>query len=437
MISEAAGGFAKGRWLAALSQTIGFRLLVAAALLAAHFWTFLGFARERFDAPFNKAPGNPPVFVSPGIEQVTATWDRLVFSRWDSAHYISLLERGYSQCPTQDLRDASPGFMHCNFNFYPGYPAFTWLINRALHLPADYALLLVSLVSSFVFLFLWTDRMMVRALGVGTVYASLIAFNVFPTGFTLVTLQTEPLCLVFTLAAFLALARGRWLLGAIFAGTASAMRLNAAAVSVAMALAIAVALWKSPPKRWTGFIVPAISMVVSGWGVLAITGYHWLRYKDPLLYVHAHAETYGHTTSLLAVFDPKPEWLLRSIDHPLHEGVVCLLALVFFLLGRREAMGGFTLVERVFWYTLSLLCVGVTVVGSISLGLSGMNRYLLLVFPVFFAIGVVIKKRPALFVVWVLVSFWQYRQGDLCDYIGGVGDARFPKCNVGQWMGHW
>src|SRR6516164_9016724 len=65
MISEAAGGFAKGRWLAALSQTIGFRLLVAAALLAAHFWTFLGFARERFDAPFNKAPGNPPVFVSP------------------------------------------------------------------------------------------------------------------------------------------------------------------------------------------------------------------------------------------------------------------------------------------------------------------------------------------------------------------------------------
>jgi len=370
MLSEAAGLTGRGRWLRALAQTIGFRLAVAALLLGAHLITYLSFARERFDVPINKAPDAPPVFVAPAIEQVTATWDRLVFSRWDSAHYISLLERGYSQCPPQDLRDASPGFMHCNFNFYPGYPALTWVINRALHLPADYALWAVSLVASFVFLFLWTDRKMVRALGVGTVYASLIAFNVFPTGFTLVTLQTEPCALVFTLAAFLCLARQRWLLGAVFAGAASAMRLNAAAVSVAMAAAIATELWMSPPKRWTDWATGLVSMVVSGWGVLAITGYHWLRYHDPLLYVHAHAETYGHTTSLMSVFDPKPEWLLRSIDHPLHEGVVCLLALIWFLLGRKAAMGGFTTPERVFWYTLSLLCVGVTVVGSISLGLS-------------------------------------------------------------------
>ena len=229
--------------------------------------------------------------------------------------------------------------MHCNFNFYPGYPALTWVINRALHLPADYALWAVSLVASFVFLFLWTDRKMVRALGVGTVYTSLIAFNAFPTGFTLVTLQTEPCALVFTLAAFLCLARQRWLLGAVFAGAASAMRLNAAAVSVAMAAAIATELWMSPPKRWTDWATGLVSMVVSGWGVLAITGYHWLRYHDPLLYVHAHAETYGHTTSLMSVFDPKPEWLLRSIDHPLHEGVVCLLALIWFLLGSKGGDG--------------------------------------------------------------------------------------------------
>src|SRR5438046_1364861 len=97
-----------------MAQTTWFRLIVAATFLALHLTTVLAFAQERFDAPFNRAPESPPVFTQPAIEQVTATWDRLVLSRWDSAHYISLLLRGYSQCPSQDLRDASPGFMHCN-----------------------------------------------------------------------------------------------------------------------------------------------------------------------------------------------------------------------------------------------------------------------------------------------------------------------------------
>jgi len=437
MSAHDARAFRFRRLLTAVAQTVWFRLLVAAVLLAWHLATVLSFAEERFDAPFNRAPDSPPVFSQPAVEWVTVNWDRLVVSRWDSAHYISLLLRGYSQCPPSDLRDASPGFLHCNFNFYPGYPALTWVINHALRMPADYALLTVSLVASFLFLFLWTDRMMVRSLGVGTTYASLLAFNAFPTAFTLVTVQTEPCALLFTLAAFLALARRRWLLGAIFAGAASAMRLNAAATSVAMALAIGVELWQRPPKRWPGFVVPAISMVVSGWGALAIMGYHWLRYHDPLLYVHAHAETYGHTVSLLAVFDPKPEWLLRSIDHPLHEGVICLLAIIWFLLGRKAAMSGFTTSERVFWYTLAAVSVGVTVTGSISIALAGMNRYLLLVLPLFFAMGAVLKRRRLLFAVWLLASFWLYRQADLCDYIGGVGDGRLSICHVGHWAGRW
>jgi hypothetical protein len=74
---------------------------------------------------------------------------------------------------------------------------------------------------------------------------------------------------------------------------------------------------------------------------------------------------------------------------------------------------------------------------TIDLGFSGLNRYLLLIFPLFFAIGAILKSRPVLFAFWLVISFWHYRQVDLCDYIGGLGEQRFGKCYVPQWVGHW
>jgi hypothetical protein len=155
------------------------------------------------------------------------------------------------------------------------------------------------------------------------------------------------------------------------------------------------------------------------------------------MYVHAHGQTYGHSGSLASLLDPKTEWLLRSMDHPLHEGVVLAFSVVWFLLGRYRAMAGFALAERVFWYALTLLATGISVLGSIELGLSGMNRYLLIILPLFFAMGAFMKSRPLLLALWVVVSFWHYRQVDLCDYVGGVGDRRLPKCYVPQWLAHW
>jgi hypothetical protein len=155
------------------------------------------------------------------------------------------------------------------------------------------------------------------------------------------------------------------------------------------------------------------------------------------MYVHAHARTYGHSGSFMSLIDPKTEWLLRSVDHPLHEGVILAFSLVWFLLGRRQAMLGFAFTERVFWYALSALATAVSLLGSIELGLSGMNRYLLLVLPLFFAMGAFMKSRPLLLVLWIVVSFWEYRQADLCDYIGGVGEHRLGQCYVPQWVGHW
>ena len=132
------------RVLSSVAQRVPFRLALAAVTLALHVWIVAGFARDRYVLPLNTQPGEAPVFVAPGVEQVSKNWDRLAVSRWDSAHYISLLLRGYSQCPNQDLRTMPlPGY--CNFNFYPGYPALGWVVRSITRLPADYSLLLLSL----------------------------------------------------------------------------------------------------------------------------------------------------------------------------------------------------------------------------------------------------------------------------------------------------
>src|ERR1700685_4485988 len=106
------------RRLALAAQGSAFRAAIATLCLLAQLWLMTSFARDRYGIPFNTSPGAPPSFVHPGAEQIASHWNRLVVSRWDSSHYISLVLRGYSQCPRQDvLKTGIPGF--CNLNFYP------------------------------------------------------------------------------------------------------------------------------------------------------------------------------------------------------------------------------------------------------------------------------------------------------------------------------
>ena len=210
-----------------LAQTWPFRLAVALAFVAMHLITMASFAKERFDLPFNSRPDAPPVFLAPEYESVSNNWDRLAISGWDAAHYISLVLRGYSQCPKQDVREHVILPDHCNLNFYPGYAVLGAAVRSVTGLSADYALFALALVSGVIFLFLWTDPVIVGALGVGGAYASLLAFNAFPNAFALVSIQTEPCTFLFTLGAFLAFARGHIWFAAALAGAATGMRVSA------------------------------------------------------------------------------------------------------------------------------------------------------------------------------------------------------------------
>ena len=419
-------------------QSIPFRLLVAALVLAAHLGAFAHMAQSRYGLPFNSAPGE-----APALEEVTqhrpTNWDRLVVSRWDAAHYMSIAMRGYSQCPSGSLAgtDLRPIFTRCDITFYPGYGLLGKAMMWATGLPIDYSLFAVSLICSFLFLFIWTGRSVVEIFGLRVTWLAFLLFNVFSTGYTLVAILTEPPALLFTLCAFLALRRRWWLLGAIFAGAATGLRINAASTGLAFALTVFVSLFVLRPKGVWDWFSRLVALPVAGWGVMSMMGYHWWRFGDPLLYSNAHSQAYAHSADPLTALTPKLLWILRAIDHPLHEGVVVLLVTIGFLLGHRRAMRGVLLPEQVFFYGQAGFCMAISLLGSSGIAFAGLNRYTLMALLVFFAIAAALQRRPLLLALWLAASLFHYWQVDMCDFIGGVGPNRLVKCHVPQWLKSW
>jgi hypothetical protein len=165
------------------------------------------------------------------------------------------------------------------------------------------------------------------------------------------------------------------------------------------------------------------------WGLIALCVYYYVRFHDPLTYVHAHSLSYSHAPAFFSVFTPNPLWIKRALYDPLHVAIWVFAALMWFALGHRRALWRFPIEMQVFCYALFALSWFISVSGTITLGLPGNTRYMLAVLPSFFAIGAVLKDRPAVLALWCIATAWFYWHADLCHFIGGVGQDRFYKCH--------
>src|SRR4029077_1286705 len=219
-------------------------------------------------------------------------------------------------------------------------------------------------------------------------------------------------------------------LAGLLAGATGAIRITGLATSAACAAAIALAAWTERPLPRRQWAQRAGAVALSGWGAVAIMAYHHHRFGDALTYVHAHAKAFKHEPSLLSLLQPKPEWLIRSREQPLHEGVWLVLALLWFLLGHREALRRFRPPEQAFWYVLFLGVVVIATYGQVTIWFQGMNRYLLLALPLFLAMASLLRTRPLALAFWLLVSGWHYWNVDACTYTGGPGNRTLQVCHT-------
>ena len=424
-----------GAWLSAQATTVPFRLAVAVGLLGLQLAVAVH-SGKRFDFRFNAAPGSPPRFQNPASDWAPTNWDRLIVSRWDSGNYIELGLRGYQYCPPRGpaLPVHAAG---CNLAFYPTYGLAGRYVAKVTGLPIDFALWGISLVSSFLFLFLWTGKDLTSRMGVAETYLALLFFNAYTTGYCLVMVQTEPLTLVLALGAFVAFARQHRLVGALLAGAATSVRITGVAIGLAFAAGLLAELLRERPRSIWPWVRGLLLAVVSVWGQLALMAYHAHRFGDPLTYIHAHGQLFHHEQpSLGALFPPDPDKIVQSIDFPLHEGLWLAAALLWFVHGHREALRRFPVEQQAFWYVTYLATVGIATVGMMPISLAGMSRYLLLALPMFFAMAAAMRPRPLLALLWLAMTAWHSWYVDLCTYTGGMGDHVLAVCHTAHWIRH-
>ena len=423
--------------VAKLMTSVPFRLLVAGLIVGYHVYATISFARARFGLPFDNAPTAPPVFTDPLHDTNPVSDRRLVVSRWDSGQYIDLALRGYTACAKHPgrLTDAELADQRtCRLSFYPGYSMLGRAVRAITRWPIDYSLWAVSLLASFLLLFLWTDAAITKVMGVGATYASLLAFGLFGTSCYLVFIMSEPCTLLFTMASLVAFARGKHTLSALAAGAASAMRISGGAASMSFALAIIVLTLRDRPRNGWVWAWRALLIPLSAWGALAIAGYQWSRFGDANLYVHAHAAAYGHHGGIAALTNLKAEWLIHSMDGPAHDTVWGMGLVLWFLLGHRLALRRFPGAMQTFCYALVITTLGISVFGTIDLYLTGLSRYALVAIPLFFAIGAFLKDRPVVLGLWLALCVWHSHQVDLCYYLGDVGQPGLKACHMTQWL---
>jgi hypothetical protein len=325
----------------------------------------------------------------------------------------------------------------CELDFYPTYGWIGRGVMWATHLPIDYSLFAVSLVASFAFLLMWTSRTMIDGLGVAATYLSLVLFNAFTSGFTLVTVQTEPCLLALTLGAFLCLGRRWLLLGAVLAGAATAIRVSGVATGFAYCAALVVLTLREHPRPSSAWLTRAALLPLSGWGIMLLMGFYWHRFGDALIYAHAHERAFKYSVSLARVIFPDGRLLMQSIWAEPYEGLILASALLWFALGHRNGLARFPRDAKAFWYVLFFGVVGISMYGSAGCAYCGNSRYMLTALPIFFAMAALMMRRPVLLGLWLLMSTAHYYDGSLCFYVSQRHPERIERCSFPRHYRSW
>ena len=312
------------------------------------------------------------------------------FARYDSGWYLGIVERGYgpAHAPGQSSEHA----------FFPLYPELLRAVARATGTDPVRTGPILSTIFAIAALWLfWREGL--RRLGPRLARDALLFLLLFPTSFFLLAMYSESLFLLLAVAAFAMLARRHFavatLLG-LFAGLTRApalalcaplllaawpgrdggpapTRRRIAAVAVALAPAAGVLLWVAIVAWITG-LPDGYLRAQSGWhrGISPLAGAaHWAA---------ALPERIAHGDLL-----EKPAFVLDYLDVLLFAAIG-----VFQLRKRRWSDASFTAGAL-----LLPIATGVPV---------SVPRYVLVVYPAFFALAEAFEGRPLLRRLWWIGS---------------------------------
>ena len=328
-----------------------------------------------------------------------------LWAHFDGENYMSVAAYGY-----QGLSySTSPAF-------FPLYPLLMRALAELFGGPVSHGALsvwgiLISLVTLF-FALWFVYRITEEGWGERAAKGAVLTLAFFPTAFFLNAVYTESLFLMLSAGAVWAIrVRRDLLLACLLAGLAMATR----NVGVFLLIPLVFEWWRE--RRAYGWRVVYLALAPSG--LLAYAAWLWWRFGDPLLFMSEQEKwerefsgplstlhnAFGLAAgSLRSLFDPAVYELFGfeglfyafSGTNPLYNLMFLLFAYAVLSLGVRWlpadlALYGFALVLAPVFFAAS------------SNPLMSMPRFVLVAFPIFITLGIMLKSRRIL-VGWVAAS---------------------------------
>lgn len=310
-----------------------------------------------------------------------------VWARWDTGYYMEIANRGYS-------------FQGEELAFFPAYPL---LINffsfdvPLFRLWVAYGITnLAFVIAAFL---LW--QQIHSEFNTSIAWTTLITLNVFPTSFFFSALYTESLFFLFAILVYWFSVRRQYFLAGLFVSAASLTRINGILLITLPIVEILI----NRPNAWLKRIVVTGSLSVVG---LVFYGlYLWITQGHPLAFVFAQghwkrAIVWPWQTVLnsagIAFFGYggfENNWFMRVVS------LQDLLAALLFI--ACTVLAFFLVRKSLFFYAVASMLLFLISEGPYTLGLWSMSRFVLVVFPGFIVLGILLNSRRRLkWGIWII-----------------------------------
>lgn len=315
------------------------------------------------------------------------------WANFDGVHYITIAQRGY--------------FANFTQAFFPLYPILLKVFSIILH---DRYLIISGILFSFITFYIGVKlfsqllRFDYLPRQVSLVILSLL---IFPTSFYFGALYTEPLFLMYVLAAFLAARKKRWILAALFGLMASATRVTGVLLMPALLWEWFITVKHTRPivmfkknkfqlnvflniirEYFVSVIKSPITYIVPI-GLFLYMFYLQLKFSDWLYFWHVQP-AFGAERSLGVILPPQVVWryikILRDVEFLSIAFLSAFLEISSYVFVVILLFVGHLKKIRFSYLLFSWLVILVpTFTGTFS----SMPRYILLAFPIYIVIGTI------------------------------------------------
>lgn len=325
------------------------------------------------------------IFLQPYIKitpESATLYQRIFFSwtsYWDVGHYTGITLIGY-QYPQQAF-----------FPFWPLIIKTVTLTGITIY-PAVYALTFIFGLTTFILFYLLASKL----IGKAKAKYSLILFCSFPSTMFLLSGYTEGLFLTLTLLSFLLLEKKLYLLGSLVGGLASMTRLAGVAIAVAY-------LHINKPLRHKSIY---FILCLCGLGVYMI--YLQIAFGDAFYFVKAQEAWCQINNHCSLTFPLTPilsygkllmmGWAKPSLSFVFYDWASSVVFLSLLIGVYRKLNLKYLL------YSLIVL-----ILPLFSGSTVGMIRYVLVAFPIFFIVPLIIRRKILFFVLCLFLFLLQLR----------------------------